>query len=82
VSPDPAADYALAAVATQIRRDRAKSAGEPDGCTLLVVLPNIAVNPSALQPIHDFDPVTVAVTVTVVLTAHSPREHQAHDAAP
>jgi hypothetical protein len=39
-------------------------------CTLLVVRPNIVVNPSALRPIHDFDPVMVDVTSTVILSVH------------
>ena len=46
-----------------------------DGYTLLVVPPNIVVNPLLYasvpyDPLKDFDPVTIAVTSTIVLTVH------------
>jgi tripartite-type tricarboxylate transporter receptor subunit TctC len=48
---------------------------EPDGHTLLVVPPNIVVNPLLYatvpyDPFKDFAPVTTAVTSTIVLTVH------------
>jgi tripartite-type tricarboxylate transporter receptor subunit TctC len=47
----------------------------PDGYTVLVVGPNYVVNPSLYakvpyDPSKDFDPVTLAVTTTVVLTVN------------
>jgi tripartite-type tricarboxylate transporter receptor subunit TctC len=47
----------------------------PDGYTILIVPPNIVVNPIlydrvAYDPIKDFDPVTVAVTAKEVLVVH------------
>lgn len=47
----------------------------PDGYTLLVVPPNIVVNPAMYDtvpydPYKDFDPVTIAVTSPTVLTVH------------
>src|SRR5215207_11136046 len=48
----------------------------PDGYTVLVVPPNIIVNPAMYDsvpydPYKDFDPVTIAVTSPTVLTVHS-----------
>jgi len=53
--------------------DGAKAA--PDGYTILVVPPTIVVNPSLYDkvpydPYKDFDPVTIAVTSTEVLSVH------------
>jgi tripartite-type tricarboxylate transporter receptor subunit TctC len=47
----------------------------PDGYTMLVVPPNIIVNPAMYNrvpydPYKDFDPVTIAVTAPPVLTVH------------
>src|SRR5437879_6543286 len=47
----------------------------PDGYTVLVVPPNIVVNPAMYDtvpydPYKDFDPVTIAVTSPTVLTVH------------
>lgn len=47
----------------------------PDGYTLLVVPPNIVVNPAMYDtvpydPYKDFDPITIAVTSPTVLTVH------------
>jgi tripartite-type tricarboxylate transporter receptor subunit TctC len=47
----------------------------PDGYTVLVVPPNIVVNPAMYEtvpydPYKDFDPVTIAVTSPTVLTVH------------
>src|ERR1043166_4770778 len=47
----------------------------PDGYTVLVVPPNIVVNPAMYDsvpydPYRDFDPVTVAVSSPTVLTVH------------
>lgn len=47
----------------------------PDGYTVLVVPPNIVVNPAMYatvpyEPFKDFDPVTIAVTSPTVLTVH------------
>jgi len=47
----------------------------PDGYTILVVPPTIVVNPSLYDkvpydPYKDFDPVTIAVTSTEVLSVH------------
>ena len=47
----------------------------PDGYTLLVVPPNIVVNPAMYEtvpydPYKDFDPVTIAVSSPTVLTVH------------
>jgi len=47
----------------------------PDGHTVLVVPPNIVVNPIMYStvpydPFKDFDPVTMAVTATIVLAVH------------
>lgn len=47
----------------------------PDGYTILIVPPNIVVNPALYgsvpyDPYKDFDPVTIAVTSTIVLTVH------------
>ncbi|MEO7402633.1 MAG: tripartite tricarboxylate transporter substrate-binding protein [Burkholderiales bacterium] len=47
----------------------------PDGHTILIVPPNIVVNPALYatvpyDPNKDFDPVTIAVTSTIVLAVH------------
>jgi len=47
----------------------------PDGYTVLVVPPNIVVNPAMYDtvpydPFKDFEPVTIAVTSSTVLTVH------------
>ncbi len=47
----------------------------PDGHTILIVPPNIVVNPALYvtvpyDPFKDFDPVTIAVTSTIVLAVH------------
>ena len=47
----------------------------PDGYTVLVVPPNIVVNPAMYDtvpydPYKDFDPITIAVTSATVLTVH------------
>lgn len=47
----------------------------PDGYTILIVPPNIVVNPALYgsvpyDPYRDFEPVTIAVTSTIVLTVH------------
>lgn len=47
----------------------------PDGYTVLVVPPNIVVNPAMYEtvpydPYKDFDPVTIAVTAPTVLSVH------------
>ena len=51
----------------------AKSA--PDGHTILIVPPNLVVNPALYDkvpydPFKDFDPVTIAVSSTIVLAVH------------
>src|SRR5438067_466618 len=48
----------------------------PDGYTLIVVPPNIVVNPALFEkvpydPYKDFEPVTLAVTTPDVLSVHS-----------
>jgi tripartite-type tricarboxylate transporter receptor subunit TctC len=53
----------------------------PDGYTLLVVPPNIVVNPAMYDtvpydPYKDFDPVTIAVSSPTVLTVHPSLEVQ------
>src|SRR5262245_45697867 len=47
----------------------------PDGYTILIVSPSLAVNPSLYDkvpydPLNDFNAVTIAVTTPIVLTVH------------